>query len=389
MIISIPKEIMKSESRVAATPETVAKFVADGATVLFEKGAGDAALYSDDEYAKAGAELVAGTEDLFRRADVILKVKEPLFNDRLGKHEVELMHAGQVLITFIHPASPVNHDMVRALAKQGVIALTLDGVPRISRAQNLDALTSMSTCAGYKGIIMAADDLASFMPQMFTAVGQIQPAKVMVIGVGVAGLQALATARRLGAVTYAADIRPAAAEQATSLGAKVVDTGVTPEQAIAEGGYAKHLPHDVLLRERELLLPTIKEMDIVFCSALVPGKVAPHIITEDMVKQMKKGSVIVDISIDQGGNCEITPAGGKEVKHGVMLNGIKNIPGLLPKSSTWMFAQNIYNLTKYLTKGGKIELDMNDEICRSILVTKDGEVVHTGALEAMSGTVEY
>ncbi|KGL49735.1 NAD(P) transhydrogenase subunit alpha [Porphyromonas cangingivalis] len=383
MIICVPKEIMKGESRVAATPETVKKFVTDGATVFVEKNAGHASLHDDEDYIAAGATIIEDTRALFEKADVILKVKEPLFNEALGVHEVELMHKGQYLITFIHPASPVNHDMVRKLAAQGVIGLTLDGIPRISRAQNLDALTSMSTCAGYKGILMAADDMANFMPQMFTAVGQIKPAKVMVIGVGVAGLQALATAKRLGAITYAADIRPAAVEQATSLGAKVVETGVPAELAIAEGGYANKLPDDVLAREREILMETIKEMDVVFCSALIPGKVAPILITEDMVKQMKRGSVIVDISIDQGGNCAITPAGGKEVKHGVLLNGIKNIPGLIPNSSTWMFSQNVYNLVKYLTKDGKISLDMSDEICQKIIVTRDGEIVHTGTREAM------
>ncbi len=383
MVICIPKEIMKGESRVAATPETVKKFVADGATVFVEKDAGHASLHDDADYIAAGATIMEDTRALFDKADVILKVKEPLFNDKLGVHEVELMHKGQYLITFIHPASPINHDMVRKLAAQGVIGLTLDGIPRISRAQNLDALTSMSTCAGYKGIIMAADDLANFMPQMFTAVGAIKPAKVMVIGVGVAGLQALATAKRLGAITYAADIRPAAVEQATSLGAKIVDTGVPAELAIAEGGYANKLPDDVLAREREALMGAISEMDVVFCSALIPGKVAPIIITEDMVKKMKRGSIIVDISIDQGGNCAITPSGGKEVKHGVLLNGIKNIPGLIPNSSTWMFSQNVYNLVKYLTKDGRIELDMNDEICQKIIVTRDGQVVHAGAREAM------
>lgn len=384
MIISIPREIMPGESRVSATPESVKKFIEDGATVYVEAGAGEASFHHDYEYEEAGATLLTDTEELFKKADLILKVKEPLFNETLGKHEVEMMREGQVLITFIHPASPVNHDMVRMLAKQGVTALTLDGVPRISRAQNMDALTSMSTCAGYKGIIMAANDLSYFMPQMFTAVGQIKPAKVLVIGVGVAGLQALATARRLGAITYAADIRPAAAEQATSLGAKIVETGVPAELAIAEGGYANSLPADVLARERELLLPAIKDMDIVFCSALVPGKIAPTLITEDMVKEMKPGSVIVDISIDQGGNCEITPPGKKERKHNVMINGIKNIPGLLPNSSTWMFSQNVYNLVKYLTHDGKIVLDRDDEICRKILVTQNGEIVHEGTLEAMN-----
>lgn len=383
MIIGIPKEIMHDEARVAATPETVAKFVNDGFEVLVEKSAGDGALYHDEDYLKAGAKMLENPVDVYDRAEMILKVKEPLFNEQIGKHEVEMMHPGQVLITFIHPASPVNHEMVKRLTKQGVTAITLDGIPRISRAQNMDALTSMSTCAGYKGILMAANHLTTFMPQMFTAVGQIKPAKVMVIGVGVAGLQALATAKRLGAITYAADIRPMASENAGSLGAKVVDTTVPPELAIAEGGYANRLPADVLIQEQEALKATIQEMDIVFCSALIPGKVAPIIITEEMVKGMKRGSVIVDISIDQGGNCELTPKGGMETKYGVTLMGVKNIPGLLPTSSTWMFSNNLYNLVKYLVKDGKVVLDRTDEVIAKSLVCIDGELVHAGAREAM------
>lgn len=383
MIIGIPKEIMHDEARVAATPETVGKFVDEGFEVLVECTAGEGALYHDEAYVEAGAQMVDDPQEIYDRAEMILKVKEPLFNEKLQKHEVDMMHAGQLLITFIHPASPVNHDMVRRLTARGVTAITLDGIPRISRAQNMDALTSMSTCAGYKGILMAANHLTTFVPQMFTAVGQIKPAKVMVIGVGVAGLQALATAKRLGAITYAADIRPMASENAMSLGAKVVDTTVPAELAIAEGGYANRLPADVLVQEQEALRATIQEMDIVFCSALIPGKVAPVIITEEMVKGMKKGSVIVDISIDQGGNCELTPKGGIETKYGVTLMGVKNIPGLLPTSSTWMFSNNLYNLVKYLVKDGKLVLDRTDEIVQKSLVCIDGQLVHAGAREAM------
>ena len=383
MIIVIPKEIMHDEARVAATPETVGKFVKEGFEVLVEKSAGDGALYTDEEYIQAGAKMIDNPQEIYDKAELILKVKEPLFNEKLGKHEVEMMHKGQYLITFIHPASPVNHEMVKKLTAQGVTAITLDGIPRISRAQNLDALTSMSTCAGYKGILMAANHLTTFMPQMFTAVGQIKPAKVMVIGVGVAGLQALATAKRLGAITYAADIRPMAAENAGSLGAKVTETGVPAELAVGEGGYALRLPDDVLVVERENLKETIQEMDIVFCSALIPGKVAPIIITEEMVKGMKRGSVIVDISIDQGGNCELTPKGGIETKYGVTLMGVKNIPGLLPTSSTWMFSNNLYNLVNYLVKDGKMNLDRTDEVIAKSLVCIDGQLVHAGAREAM------
>ena len=383
MIIGIPKEIMHDEARVAATPETVAKFVQDGFKVLVERHAGDGALYHDEDYIRAGAEMLDNPEEIYARAEMILKVKEPLMNEALNKHEVDMMHKGQVLITFIHPASPVNHKMVKDLTARGVTAITLDGIPRISRAQSMDALTSMSTCAGYKGILMAANMLTTFVPPMFTAVGGIKPAKVMVIGVGVAGLQALATAKRLGAITYAADIRPMAVENAGSLGAKTVDTTVPPELAVAEGGYANRLPADVLIREQEALKASIQEMDIVFCSALIPGKVAPIIITEEMVKGMKKGSVIVDISIDQGGNCEITPKGGIETRYGVTLMGVKNIPGLLPTSSTWMFSNNLYNLVSYLVKDGTLVLDRNDEIVRKSLVCINGELVHQGAREAM------
>ncbi|MBR6917990.1 MAG: NAD(P) transhydrogenase subunit alpha [Clostridia bacterium] len=384
MVIGIPKEIMHGEGRVAAIPETVAKLKADGFEVLVERHAGELAFFSDEEYAASGAEMVTEASELYDRADIILKVKEPLFNEKYGKHEVDLMHKGQYLITFIHPASPVNHEMVKKMASNGIVSLTLDGVPRISRAQNMDALTSMSTCAGYKGILMAASDLTKFIPQIFCAVGMIKPCNVLVIGTGVAGLQALATAKRLGAVTYAADIRPAAAEQAKSLGAKIVETGVPAEAALGEGGYANALDDGMIAAERECLKDVVKDMDIIFCSALVPSKLAPVLITEEMVKSMKPGSVIVDISIDQGGNCEITSPGVTAVKHNVTIEGIKNIPGMLPTSSTWMFAHNIYNLVKYLSKDAKIELDMNDEIVRGILTTIDGKLVHQGAIEAMS-----
>ena len=383
MLIGVLKEIMPGERRVAATPETAGKLIADGHKVLVEAGAGGGAFFSDAQYAAAGAEIVAGAEEIYARGELILKVKEPQFNRDLNKHEIDMMQAGQVLITFIHPASPVNHQMVRDMAARGIVGLTLDGIPRITRAQSMDALTSMSTCAGYKGILMAANDLAKFAPQIFCAVGMIKPVNALIVGAGVAGLQAIATAKRLGAVVYAADIRPDAAEQAKSLGAKIVDLGVPAEAAVGQGGYANALPPEYIEKERAVLAETVKNMDIVFLGALVPGKQAPVLLTEDMVKAMRPGSVIVDISIDQGGNCEITPPGAVETRHGVVINGIKNIPGLLPTSSTWMFANNCYNLVKYLVKDGRVALDRGDEIVASILTTIGGEVVHAGAREAM------
>ena len=385
MIIGVPKEIMHEEARVAATPDTVKKYVADGHKVLVEKGAGVGALHADADYAAAGAVMCDTAQEVYDQAELILKVKEPLFNEDTGKHEVDMMHKGQYLITFIHPAAPVNHKMVKHMAEAGIISMAIEGVPRISRAQSMDALTSMSTCAGYKGILMAASDLSKFIPMMPTAAGMIKPCNVMVAGVGVAGLQALATAKRLGAKTFAIDIRPAAAEQATSLGAKVIESGVDPALAIGQGGYAMELPEDVLAAERELIAKVLPDMDIVFLSALVPGRLAPILITEEMVKTMKPGSVIVDIAIDQGGNCAITTPGVKDVKYGVTLEGIKNIPGMLAASSTFMYAANMYNLVKYLCKDGTLKLDMSDDIVSGMMTTMDGKVVHAGALAAMGG----
>ncbi len=384
MIIGIPKEIMQGERRVSAIPETVASMVKDGHTVLFEKGAGLGSFYSDELYKEAGATMIDNVAEIYEKANVILKVKEPLFNEKLNAHEVDLMHKGQYLITFIHPASPVNHEMVKKMAAKGIIGLTLDGIPRISRAQNMDALSSMSTCAGYKGMLMAANSLPKFIPMIGSAVGMIKPSTVFVIGTGVAGLRAVATAKSLGAVVYSADIRPEANEQAKSLGARIVDTGIPAEIAVSpDGKHANKLSEEWLQKERENLAEMVAKADIIFLSALLFGQKAPLLITEEMVKTMKPGSTIVDISIDQGGNCEITPPGTVETKHEIVINGIKNIPGLLPTSSTWMFAHNIYNLLKYLINGDAIKLDKSDEIVNGILVCADGELLHQGAKDAM------
>lgn len=383
MVIGVPTEIMDGERRVAATPDTVKRMVQDGHQVLVQSGAGLGSFQSDQLYEEAGAKIMDDVEALFAEADVILKVKEPLFNEALGKHEADLMREGQILITFIHPASPANHELVRTLAKNGVTAITLDGIPRITRAQSMDALTSMSTCAGYKGMLMAASSLPKFVPMIVTAVGMIQPIKALVIGAGVAGLQALATAKRLGAICHAADIRPDAVEQAASLGAKTLDLGVPVEEAVGEGGYAKKLSKERILQEREIIAGILPEIDILFLSALIPGKQAPILITEEMVQLMKPGSVIIDVSIDQGGNCAITPPGSTDLKHGVTVVGIKNIPGLIPTSSTWMFAQNIYNLLKIVVPTVDT-VDVSDEIVQSALTTYQGEIVHQGTLEAMN-----
>ena len=383
LVFGIPKEIMPGERRVAGIPETVKRLTAGGAKVLVEKGAGVGSFFPDEEYVKAGAEIVDDVEKLFAEADIILKVKEPLFNSEKNKHEVDMMHEGQVLITFLHPAAPANHEMVKQLTAKGVTALTLDGIPRISRAQAMDALTSMSTVAGYKAVLMAANRLPKFMPMIGSAVGMIPPATVTVIGTGVAGLQAVATAKRLGAVVNAIDIRPDAVEHAKSLGAKPVETGVPAEIAIGEGGYAKALPEEWLIKEREAIKDTIIKSDVVVATALVPGRLAPVLITEEMVKAMKPGSAIVDVAIDQGGNCELTVGGEVIEKYGVSIDGTKNIPGMVPESSTTMFARNVLNYASHLVKDGKVVIDLDDEITASSLVCKDGELVHAGAREAM------
>ena len=251
MIIGVPKEIMQGENRVAAIPETVKKMVDKGFSVLFEKGAGMGSHYMDEAYEEAAAELIQDAEEVFARANVILKVKEPLFNTEKNRHELDMMHEGQYLITFLHPASPANHEMVRHMAARGIIGLTLDGVPRISRAQTMDALSSMSACAGYKGMIMGINDISKFVPFVTSAVGRLKPATVFVIGTGVAGLRALATAKGLGATVYSADIRPEANRNAVSLGAIVVDTGVPEDIAVsADGLHANQLSDEWLKVER-------------------------------------------------------------------------------------------------------------------------------------------
>lgn len=384
MIIGIPKEILHGEYRVSATPETVKKMIQDGHQVLVEKNAGEMSFYHDQDYQSAGATLVDCPSKIYKDADVILKVKEPQMNEQLNMHEIEMMHKNQTLITFLHPASPNNHEMIKKLTSKGVIALTLDGIPRISRAQSMDALSSMSTCAGYKGILIAANHVGKFMPMIGSAVGMIKPSTVLVIGTGVAGLRAIATAKGLGAVVYSSDIRPEANEQAQSLGARIVETGVPSDVAVSKDGkHANKLANEWIKVEKENLKDIVSKADIIFLSALVFGKRAPILIDEEMVKSMKPGSYIIDVSIDQGGNCSLTKAGEVINVSGIFVDGTKNIPGMIPTSSTWMFAQNIYNLLKYLVKDNKVQIDLNDEIVASILVCQNEKLVHEGTLEAM------
>jgi NAD(P) transhydrogenase subunit alpha len=309
-------------------------------------------------------------------------VKEPLYNEKVQKHETEMLREGQYLIAFLHPAAPVNRETMEKLAASGCISMTLDSIPRIPRAKSMDALTSMSLVAGYKAILMAADCLSKFLPMTTTTVGVIKPANTVVIGAGVVGLQAIATAKSLGSEVTAVDIRPGANEQAHALGAKNFDTGVPAEIALGEGGCVQRLSDTWLDKLRESIKGVVKDADILILSALIPGKLAPVLVTEEMVQSMAPGSVIMDISADQGGNCEITESGKVVVKHGVTINGIKNIPGMLPTSSTWMFANNIYNMLDFLVQDGKIALNREDPIIASTLTTIDKSIVHAGAIES-------
>ena len=384
MIIGVPKEILKAERRVAALPTEVAEYVKLGYTVLVETGAGVGSLASDDEYAAAGAEIVATAQEVFDRADIIIKVKQPHMNEVTGKDESEMIREGGKLITFLHPATPDNHYFVKNLAARNIESFTMDGIPRISRAQAMDCLTSMSTITGYKAVIIAANLMPRFIPMVGTAIGATRPAKVLVVGAGVVGLQAVATAKRLGAIVTAWDIRADAREQAASLGAKIGGFEVPDEVAIAEGGYAKLLTGEWLAKEQEAIAPLVAESDIVILSALVPGEVAPTIVTKEMVESMKPGSIIVDVSIDQGGNCEVTVPGEQSVYDDVTIYGILNIPGSMPVDASWMYSKNMLAYIKNLFKNGiDAAPDYEDEIVAASLVTKDGEIVHAGTQHAM------
>jgi len=383
MLIGIPKEIMHKENRVAALPETIEKFKKLGFDVIVETKAGAGAFTDDEAYRKAGAQIAADAAEVFDKSDVILKVKEPMFNEQFNKHEIDMLKENQILITFLHPAAPSNHGDVKRMQDKNITTFTMDGIPRISRAQRMDPLTSMSAITGYKAIIIAAANFPKFIPMIGTSIGMIKPANILVIGTGVVGLQAIATGKRLGGIVKAIDIRPDAKQEAASVGAKVVEFDAPSEIVLGEGGYAKALPEEWLEKERQALAPIVAKSDIIVLSALVPGEVAQHIITKEMVETMKPGSVIIDVSIDQGGNCEMTDP-GKELTHqGVYICGIKNIPGSVPVHSSWLYANNLYYFVENLFKNGSDEFDMNDEIIKDSLVTHKGKLYHQGTIKAM------
>jgi NAD(P) transhydrogenase subunit alpha len=366
MRVFVPREIADSESRVALVPETVARLVQSGLAIDVEAGAGERAYFLDDAYRAAGATLITDLRAAYAGADAVLKVREPLPHPTLGAHEADLLREGALFISFLSPA--LNADLIARLAARRVAAFAMELIPRITRAQKMDALSSMSTVAGYKATLIAANHLGKFFPLLMTAAGTIPPARVFVLGAGVAGLTAIATARRLGAVVEAFDVRPAAREEVQSLGATFVGSAI--EEAVAEGGYAKELPEEHQRKERELIREHLRGSDAAITSAAIPGKRAPILITADMVSEMKPGSVIVDMAAETGGNCELTERGAVKVVNGVTIHGPLGLAGSLPVHASQMYSRNASALLTYLIKDGQVQLDPSDEIVRAAWVTR-------------------
>jgi NAD(P) transhydrogenase subunit alpha len=372
--VAIPRETAAGERRVALVPDTATKLIAAGLQVSIQSGAGGAAYLPDTAYTAVGVTVVPGAAELLADADAVLKVQPP------DVAEVRLLKRGAVLVSFLQPATQA--DIVRALAAQGVTAFSLELVPRISRAQSMDALSSQASASGYKAVLMAAGRLGKFFPMMMTAAGTVAPARVLVMGAGVAGLQAIATARRLGAVVSAYDVRPAVKEEVQSLGAIFIELPL--ESQVGEGGYAKEQSEDFLRKQRELIGEHIAKSDVVITTAAVPGRRAPLLVTAEMVKGMRPGSVIVDLAAESGGNVELTQAGEDVDVDGVVIMGTRNVPSTMPLHASQLYSRNVANLLLHLVKDGAIKLDFEDEITRGSCVTHDGEIVSERAKQLLA-----
>lgn len=372
MRIGIPAETSAGENRVAATPETVKKMLVAGHSVMVQQGAGAGSNFLDIDYQAAGATLV-DVEEVFSRAEIVLKVRAPT-KDELAKLSVNSVLIGLLL--------PFQADLVAAYAKQGIVAFSMERLPRTSRAQAMDVLSSQANIAGYKAMLVAANLYKQFIPMLMTAAGTVKAARVLVLGVGVAGLQAIATAKRMGAVIEASDVRPAVKEQVESLGAKFVDVPyeTDEEREIAQGvgGYARSMPEAWMQRQKIELAKRVMHADIVITTALIPGRVAPVLITEEMVKSMKTGSVVVDLAIEAGGNCPLSELDKIVVKHGVTLVGESNLPALVAKDASSLYARNLLNFVNLLcdpSGGGKINIDRTDDIISESMLCINGEVI--------------
>lgn len=372
MKLGIPAETRLNETRVAATPETVKKLTASGHhVVVMQAGAGSSASIPDDQFTAAGASIAPSAAEVYQQADIVLKVRGP------DAQELAQMRAGQVLVGLLNPH---NKEGIAALAQQRVTAFAMEALPRISRAQNMDVLSSQANLGGYKAVIMAANAYRRLMPMLMTAAGTVKAARVVVMGVGVAGLQAIATAKRLGAAVEATDVRPETKEQVESLGAKFIEVPLTEaekELAKGQGGYAREMGEDYRKRQAALVAERIRQADIVITTALIPGRPAPVLVTEDMVKSMRPGSVIVDMAVEQGGNCPLSELDKTVVKHGVTLIGIANLPALVAADASALYARNLYNFLGLMldAKTGEFKIAREDEIIAGTLMCMNGEVL--------------
>jgi NAD(P) transhydrogenase subunit alpha len=379
MIVGIPKESFPGERRVALAPAVIPSLLKVGFEVVVEAGAGAAAGYPDAEYAGKGGKILPQRAEVFKAADVVLQVLCYGSNDVTGKADLPLLRPGQVLIGFLRPLGSV--ETVQEIAATGVSSFSIELMPRTTRAQSMDALSSMATICGYKAVLLAADRLPRMFPMLTTAAGTITPAHVFIIGAGVVGLQAIATARRLGAIASAYDMRPAAKEQVQSLGGRFVELPVEAQDAQDARGYARAQDESFYRRQRELLGRVVAESDVVITAAVIPGKRAPLLITRDMVEKMAPGSVIVDVAAERGGNCELTQAGKVVVEHDVTIMGYINLASTVPYHASQMYSRNVASFLTHLTKDRKIVIDTSDEITRETLVTQGGKVVNTRVRE--------
>jgi NAD(P) transhydrogenase subunit alpha len=367
---------------VALVPESVAKLTADGIDVLVQAGAGESAFFLDDAYKAAGATISPDAQSLFQSADIIVKVQRPDSNDGQASPEIAMMQSGAVLIGFLQPL--FNPGLANELAEQNITSFSMDAVPRIARAQSMDALSSMSSIAGYKTAIIAAESLGIYLPMMVTAAGTTPPAKGLILGAGVAGLQAIATARRLGAVVKAFDVRPAVKEQVESLGATFIEEAIHADEAEDEGGYATQLNQEAQHLEQDLIHRHAKESDFIITTALIPGRDAPILVTKEMVQDMHPGAVIVDMAAEAGGNCELTVPGETVVVHGVTIHGPLDIPSTVPVHASQLYSRNMLTLLQHLIIDGELHFDFEDTITKECCITYDGKVVHEPTLALLA-----
>ena len=379
MIVGVPREGYPGERRVALVPAVLPNLKKAGLDVLIQAGAGQAAGYLDAEYVEKGAKLAASREEVFASADIIVQFLCHGANDKTGSEDLPLLRKGQALVGFLRPLGTVK--TVQEIAERGVTSFSVELMPRITRAQSMDALSSMATICGYKAVLLAANTLPRMCPMLTTAAGTITPARVLIIGAGVAGLQAIATARRLGAVASAYDMRPAAKEQVQSLGGRFVELAIEAKDSQDASGYAKAQDESFYQKQRELLGKVVAESDVVITAAVIPGKKSQVLVTKDMVERMAPGSVIVDLAAERGGNCELTKPDETAVIHGVTIIGEYNLAAMVPYHASQMYARNVTSFLLHLTKEGKLQLNLQDEIMRETLLTHEGEIVNARARE--------